>query len=77
MANDSYILTFGETPDEHCRRCGGSLTLVTANEWKTHPEDEDVHDEWVEPEGEVSGHYCQQCHVLTGVFIHVPERAKP
>ena len=59
---------FGEH-DGRCDTCGTQTVLVTADSWRTHPEEESQQD-FVEPHGEVSGNYCPECHALTAVFLH-------
>jgi hypothetical protein len=69
----SFILTFGETGhrNEKCIACGTVTVLVTAAGWRTHPPENDGESEdIVEPNGEVSGHYCPTCNALTAVFVH-------
>lgn len=56
--------------DGGCRVCGTRTVLVTVSQWKTHPEDEDEDDEFVEPDGEVSGHYCPNCNRLTAIYLN-------
>lgn len=57
-----------------CRTCNTKTLLVTADCWHTHPEGEaDDADDFVEPLGEVSGHYCPSCHRLTAVFLNGQE----
>jgi hypothetical protein len=52
-----------------CLACDAETVLVTAAEWKTHPEGE-VDGDWAEPLGEVSGHWCPDCNRLTAVFLN-------
>lgn len=70
MSDNYFALEFGER-DEKCSGCRGDLVLVTAV-WKTHPENEEDQD-YVDPSGEVSGHYCPACKKLTAVFVISPK----
>jgi uncharacterized OB-fold protein len=62
-------LTHGETQDAKCLKCGTVTVLVTAADWKTHPEEDDDQ-EFVELADEISGHYCPECHKITALFFN-------
>ena len=62
------IMEFGEL-DGKCSVCGAKTILVTTSQWETHPEEVDDQ-EFVEPIGEVSGHFCPECRCLTAIFLH-------
>lgn len=61
-------LTFGESSQGYCLTCEARTELVTVRQWKTSPESGG--DVFVEPVGEVSGHYCRACNRLTAVFLN-------
>lgn len=71
----SLILTFGETREGNCLACGTETVLVTTDQWDTHYADDQAPDDdpgYVLPAGEVSGHHCPECNVMTAVFVHTP-----
>lgn len=51
-----------------CRVCQSPTILVTVTSWTTHNETESV--DFVEPLGEVSGHYCPECNCLTAIYLN-------
>lgn len=72
-------LTHGESTGTEntgtCLVCDTKTILVTANSWHTHPEDGD--DDFVEPNDEISGHYCPECNRITAIFFNESPRQCP
>lgn len=58
-------LTFGEDDDGRCLKCKNPTQIVVVQQWQTHG-----FEDWMEPAGEVSGHWCRTCNRLTAVFIN-------